>query len=176
MSKAILKTELQSLLVRNNLQQKELSINANISNSSLNGYVNQDHPVPINKAVDIAEANGDDLFVSQMSYKYLGFIKSMDGMLSEVCSVAELDILQVRESNERKEMKDYTMELTIQAKRRELTKDELAVIKRYSLELLDEIVVELAVVMSLLKITKTSIKKAIASRMPKWVADGYMKG
>lgn len=176
MNKAILNTELQGLLARNDLQQKELSINANISNSSLNGYVNQKHPVPINKAVDIAKANGDDIFISQLSYEYLGFIKSMDGVLSEVCSVAELDILQVRESNERKELKTYTLDLTIKAKRQELTKDELAIVKRYALELLDEIVVELSVVLTLLKLTKTTLRNAIASRMPEWISNGYMKG
>lgn len=174
--KAVLKTELQSLLFRNDLQQKELSVNAKIPNSSMNGYVNQDNPVPINKAMDIAEANGDDLFISQMSYKYLGFIKSMDGPLAEICTTAELDIFQKMESEERKERKNRAEVLIVQSKIRNLENFEYDELKQYALEFLDEIIVELAIVFSILKIIGMSIQEAIRIKMPEWIAKKYMKG
>lgn len=176
MSKAILNTELQSLLARKNLQQKELSIDAKISNSSMNGYVNQKHPVPVTKAVDIAKTNGDDLFVSQMSYKYLGFIKSMDGPLAEICTTAELEIFQKMESEERKERKNRAEVLIVQSKIRNLENFEYDELKQYALEFLDEIIVELAIVFSILKIIGMSIQEAIRIKMPEWIAKKYMKG
>ena len=47
---------------------------------------------------------------------------------------------------------------------------------QYVLEFLDEIIVELAIVFSILKIIGMSIQEAMSLKMPEWVAKKYMRG
>ena len=57
-----------------------------------------------------------------------------------------------------------------------LTDDEKREIRDYADEFLDEIIVEMAIVFSILKILNISIQTAIKERMPHWISKRYMKG
>lgn len=172
----VINVELASLLVRKNIQQKEVAVNTKTSVSALNGYVKQGHPVSISKAALIAEKNGDDVFRGQMSYEFFGFIKSMDGLVADNCSPTELDIYQKRESNERKACKEQAELLLVESKFRELDLSEKDQLKTYAFEFLDEIIVELSIVFSILKIIGVSVADLMKQRMLYWIERGYMKG
>ena len=57
-----------------------------------------------------------------------------------------------------------------------LTDDEKREIRDYADEFLDEIIVEMAIVFSILKILNISIQTAIKERMPHGISKRYMKG
>ncbi|MEG0285984.1 MAG: hypothetical protein RR494_07960 [Vagococcus sp.] len=171
----VINVELGSLLVRKDIQQKEIAVNTKTSVSTLNGYVKQEHPVPISKAALIAEKNGDDIFKGQMSYEFFGFIKSMDGLVADNCSPTELDVYQKKESNERKACKDTIEILLVESKSRDLESSEKDLLKTYVIEFMDEIIVELTIVFSILKIIGVSITQIMNERMSYWISKRYMR-
>ena len=174
MIKTLLKNELQSLSIRRNLLQKEIGGDSNIANATLNGYFTGSKAVPIEKAVKIAQTSGDNLFTSQLAYKFLGFIQAMDGSLSSV-SEAELDIFQKIESDERKSYKSLAQKLIVESKVRNLDREELRTIQTYGLEMLDEIVLELTIAYKAFEVVGLDIQDAIEQKMPEWQAKNYMR-
>lgn len=176
MKKTDLSKELKALGLRKDLLQKEIAGNANIPLTTANGYFTGQTEVPIVKAIDIAESSGDDLFVGQLAHEYLGYIKTMDGALSELCSIAELNIYQRKESDERKANAQYVNELIVESKVRTLDNDETAMIKHYGFDYLDEIILEVAIVAAVFEIAGTTMLEAIRSRMPEWKRKNYMRG
>lgn len=181
-AKANISTVLKRSLNKSVFNQKSLSGETKIPGASVSDHFNGS-PVRFERAVKYVEAfeevgersTVNDL-TSNMSYEYLGFIKAMDGPLAEICTTAELDIFQKMESEERKERKNRAEVLIVQSKIRNLENFEYDELKQYALEFLDEIIVELAIVFSILKIIGMSIQEAIQIKMPEWVAKKYMKG
>lgn len=171
-----LKSELDALLLRRNLSQKEVAKESNIPFSTLNGYTKGTQEVPINKAADINDAVGDDLFASQSANKYFSTIKAMDGKVAEILTPTELDYLEDVETREREERREQTKKLLIKSKLEPLNKEDRQDLENYVMEFLDEIVVELSIVFSILCILKMPIAEAFKKRMPHWVTKKYMKG
>lgn len=171
-----LANELIDLMKREDLKQNEISNNTNIPETTLSGYIKKGYPISTEKALKILKENGDSIFAGQLSYKFLGFLKSMDGKLAEVCTTAELDIFQKMESNERKERKQRAELLIVQNKVRRLDEQEHQELEQYAMEFLDEIVVELAIVFSILDIVNLDIREAVEAKMPEWISKSYMKG
>lgn len=169
-----LATELNGLTSRKHLQQKGIAVDTSIPKTTLNGYF-RNEPVPVEKAINILESVSDSTFTSQVAYKYLGFIKSLDGALSNV-SEAELDIFQQVESDERKECKKRAERLIVESKVRSLDLEELEAVENYGLEYLDEIIVELAYVFKIFEIVGIDISEAMKIKMPQWISKKYMKG
>ena len=126
--------------------------------------------------VQVNRTAGDDLFASQMANKYFGTIKALDGRVSEVLTPTELDFLQVQETEEREERRRQAKKLIIKSKLEPLTKEDREDLEDYVMQFLDEIVVELSIVFSILQILKTSITEAFNRRMPHWIKKKYMKG
>ncbi|WP_061840122.1 hypothetical protein [Tetragenococcus halophilus] len=174
MIKVPLENELEDLSLRQDLLQKEIAGDSNIANATMNGYFTGQQEVPIEKAVKIANSSGDNLFTSQLAYKFLGFIKSMDGKLANT-TAAELDIFQKIESDERKEHKKRAERLIVENKVRELDLEELNEIEQYGLEFLDEIIVELAIVYKIFGAVNLDIREAVETKMPEWISKNYMK-
>lgn len=175
MIKVPLENELEDLSLRQDLLQKEIAGSSNIANATMNGYFTGQQEVPIEKAIKIANSSGDNLFTSQLAYKFLGFIKSMDGKLSNT-TAAELDIFQKMESDERKEHKKQAERLMVERKIRELDAVELEAIEAYGMEYLDEIVIELAYVFKVFDAVSLDVREAIKEKMPEWISKNYMKG
>lgn len=150
--------------------------------ATVNGHFN-DSDVSFDKAMDYLEGfereneiNAVNTLTNDYSHSFLGFIKSMDGELAEVCTTAELDIFQQMESEERKERKKRAELLIVQSKVKRLDQQEVSELRDYALEFLDEIVVELAIVFSILKIIGMTIREAVKIKMPEWIAKKYMRG
>jgi hypothetical protein len=57
-----------------------------------------------------------------------------------------------------------------------LTDVERTELRNYTDEFLDEIIVEMAIVFSILKILNVTIQEAIKDRMPHWIKKRYMRG
>lgn len=176
MMRVNLKSELDSLMVRKNLSQKEAAGGSGIPFSTFNGYTKGSQEVPINKAAAINEAVGDDLFASQTGSKYLGTIKALDGKVSEILTPTELDFLQDQETEQREERRQQAKSLLIKSKLEPLNSEDKDDLEKYVMEFLDEIVVELSIVFSILKILGMTVSTAFKKRMPHWVAKKYMKG
>lgn len=174
MEKAVLSSELESLLVRNDMQQQDIVNKTQMGKSTISEYIKQGKNVPIQKAAKLADSVADNLFTSQLAYKFFGFIKSMDGKLSNT-TAAELDIFQKIESDERKEHKQRAERLIVENKVRELDEEELNEIEQYGLEFLDEIIVELAIVYKIFDTVNLDIKEAVEEKMPEWISKSYMK-
>lgn len=176
MKSAVINYELKGLLHRNDTLQKEVAVNAKIGKSTLNEYVAGSRPVPIEKAATINQVAGDDLFASQMSNKYFGAIQSMDGKVAEILTPTELDFLQDQETIQREERREHAKVLLIKSKLEPLTRKDREDLERYVMEFLDEIVVELSIVFSILRILGMTITEAFNKRMPHWIKKKYMKG
>ena len=171
-----LKSELDALLIRRNLSQKEVASLSKIPFSTFNGYTKGTQEVPVNKAVDINNAVGDDVFASSIGNKYLGTLKALDGKVSEVLTPTELDYLEDVETREREERRDQTKKLLIKSKLEPLNEEDRQDLEKYVMEFLDEIIVELSIVFSILKILGMTVNEAFKKRMPHWIAKKYMKG
>ena len=176
MIRANLKTELDGLMIRKDLSQKELSASSGLPFSTFNGYSKGSQDVPVNKAADINNAVGDDLFSSQMGNKYFGTLKALDGKVSEMLTPTELDFLQDEETKQREERRQQAKSLLIKSKLEPLNQEDKEDLEKYVMEFLDEIVVELSIVFSILKILGMTISEAFKKRMPHWIKKKYMKG
>lgn len=176
MTKELIKTELDDLLVRKNLTQREIAYESGIPFSTFNGYTKGAQAVTVQKATQIAENAGDDLFCSQMANVYFGTIKALDGKVTEVLTPTELDFLQDLETQEREERRNQAKSLIIKAKLEPLSLEDRKDLQEYVMQFLDEIVVELSIVFSILSILNMSVKQAFAERLPHWIAKKYMRG
>lgn len=180
--KARINLTLNKVLKNSEMNQKGLAIVSKTPAATLSDHISG-REVTFDKAVSYAiafEKEGEIEAVNELtsaySYNYLGFLKSMDGELAEVCTTAELEIFQKMESSERKERKHRAEMIIVQSKIRHLDQQEFNELQDYALEFLDEIIVELAIVFSILKIINLSIQEAIGIKMPEWIRKKYMKG
>ena len=171
---------LKKSLLRTNLLQKGVAAATKTASATFSDHV-QGAPVKYEKAIDYHKFFQNERFVdvanqmlSEYSYLFLGFLKSMDGRLSEV-SEAELDIYQMIESDERKSYKPLAQRLIVESKVRKLDREELQIVRTYGLEMLDEIVVELTIAFKAFEVTDMDIQDAIKQKMPEWQAKNYMR-
>lgn len=165
-----------------NLNQKGLACISKTPTATVSDHL-KGREVTFDKAMDYLEAleierevEAVNQLTSSYSNKYLGFLQSMNGELAEVCTTTELDIFQKMESSERKERKQRAELLLVQSKVKRLDQQEISELRDYALEFLDEIVVELAIVFSILKIVKMTIREAVQIKMPEWIKKKYMRG
>ena len=176
MSKSNLSIELQALSLRRGLMQKEVAVDARIPATTASGYFTGTSDVPIAKAAEISETSGDDLFASQLAYNYFGFLKSLDGPIAEICSIAELGIFQQKESAERKQNEPYVSQLLAESKVRKLDGDESQMVQQYGMEYLDEIIVDVAIAIEVFEVAGITLRDAIRMKMPEWKSKKYMRG
>jgi hypothetical protein len=85
-----------------------------------------------------------------------------------------LDILQQKESNERKAKKDRALEV-LTLNDGTLSREDKDIILDYSMEFLDEIMVETTMLVSLLELCDVTVNRAVEKRMPYWQQRGYMR-
>lgn len=167
--------ELETSLQRNGMKQKELASLTKTPNATVSDHV-QGGGVRIEKAADYSDALNDDIVKGQFSYKTYGFLKSMDGLVAEVLTPTELDFLQDQETEEREERRRQAKKLIIKSKLEPLTVEDREDLEDYVMQFLDEIVVELSIVFSILKILGMTITEAFNKRMTHWIKKKYMKG
>lgn len=172
---ANLNYELETALKENEIQQKWLALETKTPKGTVHGHVSGGN-IRAEKAIEYSDVLESDLLKSQLSYKYIGFIKSMDGQVAEILTPTELDFLQNAETKEREERRAQAINLLIKSRLEPLEQQDHQNLENYVLEFLDEIVVELTIVFSILKILRLSITEAFKRRMPYWIKKKYMKG
>jgi len=174
MKNALLGKPLMKSLERRELSKKYLAFDSGTPQSTVSDHTKGKQPVDVNKAIDYAMSLQDSAFNLEVAYIFFGTISSMTGDKYQNNPLA-LDILQLKESNERKAKKDKTFEiLTLNPK--EISQKDKNTIFDYACEYLDEIMLEISLLVSLLDICEITITEAVNHRMEYWKEKGYMRG
>lgn len=164
---------LSEVLKREVVSQKYLAYDSNTPQSTLSDHVKGKQPVDITKAADYAESLNDSKFSLEVAYLFFGTISAMTGDKYQSNPLA-LDILQQKESNERKAKKDLALEI-LTLKNGKFDQSDKDTLFDYASEYLDEIMVETTMLVSLLDICDKTLMEAVNARMPYWQEKGYMR-
>lgn len=173
MKKVILEKPLMESLERQDLSKKFLAFDSGTPQSTVSDHTKGKQPVDIGKAIDYAESLQDSRFNLEVAYIFFGTISAMTGDKYQSNPLA-LDILQQKESNERKAKKDKALEI-LTLRNGEFDIEDKDILFDYASEYLDEIMVETTMLVSLLEICEKSIMEAVESRMGYWQEKGYMR-
>lgn len=167
--------ELEVALKRSDIRKNELGYMTNTPQTTISTYIGGGN-LKADKAAEFVEAIPDNQLKADFSWKYGGFIKAMDGTLNDVMTPFELNYFEDEETNEREERRDKAKALLLKAKMETLGEADKEDLEDYVMHFLDEIVVELTIVFSILKILGMTITEAFNKRMPHWIKKKYMKG
>lgn len=167
--------ELEVSLERTDIRKNELADQANMPKTTLSTYIGGGN-LRADKAVELVDLIPDNQLKADFSWKYGGFIKAMDGSLNDVMTPFELNYFEDKETKEREERREKTKEILLKAKMDTLDEADKEDLEDYAMQFLDEIVVELSIVFSILKILGMTITEAFNKRMPHWIKKKYMKG
>jgi len=173
MKNAVLEKPLMDSLERNDFSKKYLAYDSGTPQSTVSDHTKGKQPVDIVKAIDYSESLQDSRFNLEVAYMFFGTISAMTGDKYQSNPLA-LDILQQKESNERKAKKDKALE-TLTLKSGEFNQDDKDILFDYASEYLDEIMVETTMLVSLLDICGKNLMEAVQSRMGYWTEKGYMR-
>lgn len=173
MKNAILKSPLMESLERQDLNKKYLAYDSGTPQSTVSDHTKGKQPVDVTKAIEYAGTLKDSRFNLEVAYIFFGTISAMTGDKYQSNPLA-LDILQQKESNERKAKKDKALE-TLTLKSGGFNQADKDILFDYASEYLDEIMVETTMLVSLLDICETSLTEAVNSRMSYWQEKGYMR-
>lgn len=173
MASHVLASPLMDALVRNDYQQKFIAGESKTPQATFSDHVTGKKAVTIQKAEQYAESINDSKFSLEMAYIFFGAVSAMTGDKYQNNPLA-LDILQQKESNERKAKKDRALEI-LTLNNGTLDRDDKDTIFDYTLELLDEVMVETTLMVSLFNLCDMTVSDAIDRRMPYWEERGYMR-
>lgn len=173
-SSTILEKPLMESLNRQDLSKKYLAYDSDTPQSTVSDHTKGKQPVNVSKAIDYSESLNDSRFNLEVAYIFFGTISAMTGDKYQNNPLA-LDILQQKESNERKSKKDRALE-TLTLKSEEFNQEDKNILFDYASEYLDEIMIETTMLVSLLDICEISIMEAVEQRMSYWQEKGYMRG
>lgn len=167
--------ELEVSLERTDIRKNELADKAKMPKTTLSTYIGGGN-LRVDKAVELVDLIPDNQLKADFSWKYGGFIKAMDGTLNDVMTPFELNYFEDKETKEREERRDRMKDILLKAKMDTLDEADKKDLEDYVMQFLDEIIVELTIVFSILKILGMTITEAFNKRMPRWIKKKYMKG
>lgn len=168
----IISTQLRQAMKRKGISQVQLSVRINRSTSTVNAYL-QNQPTPIEAIQDIAKILNDSMLNQQLSNEFFGTLPTMESITYQD-SPHVLEFLQQQEAEERKAMKQRAL-MSLSKNDHCLLTEDLDNIKNYANEYLDEMLIEMRLVMSLLAKCDVSIMQAIHNRKPYWATQGYVR-
>lgn len=166
-------SQLKQAIKRRGMSQVQLSVRINRSPSTVNAYL-QNQPTPIEAIQDIAEVLNDSTLNQNLSNEFFGTLPAMDSIVFQD-NPHVLEFLQQQEANERKAKKEVALK-SLSKNDHCLTREDLDNIKSYANEYLDEMLIEMRLVMSILAKTDLSIMQAISNRTSYWKVQGYVRG
>lgn len=173
MKNVVLNGPLIEALDRQDLSNKYLALDSGTPQSTVSDHTKGKQPVNIAKAVDYAESLQDSRFNLEIAYIFFGTISAMTGDKYQSNPLA-LDILQQKESNERKAKKDKALEI-LTLKDGQFDQEDKDILFDYAAEYLDEILVETTMLVSLLDLCEKTLVQAVDGRMTYWQEKGYMR-
>ena len=164
--------ELKQAATRQNVTQLTLSRKTYKAHTTVSGYFNKEE-TPLDAIQDLSNVLQDSTFTHQMANKTYGTLPVMESETYHETPHA-LDVLSENEANERKaRKKDALMILCKQD--RYLTEQDKAELRAYVNEFLDEMLIEMKLVLSILEKTEVSFMRAVRDRTPYWIVQNYLR-
>ena len=157
---------------RQNIQQNFIARETHRAKSTINGYFN-DVPTPVDAMVDIAKILNDSELSHELAHETFGTIPMMQSCFYQE-NTFSLDILQKKESDERKFLKNE-VELILAKQDNWLTDTDKLFLEKYVNEFLDEILIEIKLISSIAERTDKSLMELIAKRKAYWKQIGYLE-
>ncbi len=173
MTSYVLASPLVEAMTRQNMQQKYVSVDSKTPQATLSDHMHGKKGVSIQKAEQYANSIKDSRLNLEMAQIFFGSIPVMTGTKHQQTPLA-LDVLQEKESSERKELKQHVREI-LTLSEGELNSEERNVITNYTLEFIDEIVVEVTLLASLADLLGTTVEQLVAGRLPYLTNIGFMR-
>lgn len=172
MKSYVVNNELRESVKRKEMTQTELSNRVFRAKTTVNGYFRGD-PAPLEALEEMAHTIDDSLLSQNFSHRVFDMLPPMESDTYQTNPMS-LDIIQMMESNERKEHKDRAMyALTKQKSAR--TQEDIEAIREYAFNFLDEVLIEMRYIVSILEKVDMSLMSAIKERMPDWKAKNYVR-
>lgn len=173
MTSHVLASPLMDALVRNDYQQKFIAGESKTPQATFSDHVTGKKAVTIQKAKEYVDAIKDSRLNYEAASLFFGTVPVMTGNKYQQTPLA-LEILQERESRERKELKELVREiLTINDS--DLSNAEKSIVMTYTLEYIDEVVVEVTLLATLAELLGTTIEELVATRMSYLQTLGFMR-
>lgn len=157
---------------RKHIQQTHLAKETHRAKSTVNGYF-KGIPTPVEAMVELSKVINDSELSQQLAHVNFGTLPNFSTAMYEE-SPLTMDILQRKESNERKAMKDQA-ELALTKLNHKLTETDKSVLVAYVNEFLDEILIELKIVSLISRKIDISTSQLINKRVPYWINEDYLK-
>lgn len=171
MKSMVINTQIKSAIQRKGIKQSQLAKETNRANSTINGYANTE-PAPIEAMADIAEAMNDSLLSQDFSYMMFNQFPAMNSEVFQE-NVHTYSIIQDFEESER-EKYESAARMALAKRKEHLDKTDKDALWNYAMNYLDEILVEMRLVISILSLLDISLMDAIKQRRPYWVSRRYI--
>ena len=173
MTSHVLASPLMDALVRNDYQQKFIAGESKTPRATFSDHVTGKKAVTIQKAKEYVDAIKDSRLNYEAASLFFGTVPVMTGDKYQQNPLA-LEILQERESRERKELKTSVREaLTLSDGN--LYLEDRNIIMNYTLEYIDEIVVEVTLLASFAELLGVTVEELIQNRMTYLQTLGFMR-
>lgn len=173
---AVIRESLIKVINKSGKTKKEIAKQVNVSQQSLSDWTTPHNtkPVTLENAQVLTDHFRDSNFTMQVIHEFFGLFKSIDSDVYRR-DPSSLDKLQIIESDERKQKKQYVEKILLKNVEY-LTVDDRQQIISYAYEYLDEIMVEVTLISTLCEILGIDIRKLSEERLSYWINQGYMKG
>ena len=173
---AVIRESLIKVINKSGKTKKEIAKQVNVSQQSLSDWTtpHKTKPVTLENALVLTDHFRDSNFTMQVIHEFFGLFKSIDSDVYRR-DPSSLDKLQIIESDERKQKKQYVEKILLKNVEY-LTVDDRQQIISYAYEYLDEIMVEVTLISTLCEILGIDIRKLSEERLSYWINQGYMKG
>ncbi|MDK4359256.1 hypothetical protein ACK4DU_12590 [Enterococcus faecium] len=173
---AVIRESLIKVINKSGKTKKEIAKQVNVSQQSLSDWTtsHKTKPVTLENAQVLTDHFRDSNFTMQVIHEFFGLFKSIDSDVYRR-DPSSLDKLQIIESDERKQKKQYVEKILLKNVEY-LTVDDRQQIISYAYEYLDEIMVEVTLISTLCEILGIDIRKLSEERLSYWINQGYMKG
>lgn len=173
---AVIRESLIKVINKSGKTKKEIAKQVNVSQQSLSDWTtpHKTKLVTLENAQVLTDHFRDSNFTMQVIHEFFGLFKSIDSDVYRR-DPSSLDKLQIIESDERKQKKQYVEKILLKNVEY-LTVDDRQQIISYAYEYLDEIMVEVTLISTLCEILGIDIRKLSEERLSYWINQGYMKG
>lgn len=165
-------TELKQAAERKNVTQLSLARKTFKAHTTVSGYFNKEE-TPLDAIQDLSSVLQDSTFAQQMAHKTYGTLPVMESETYHETPHA-LELLQEKEANERKARKNDAL-MILCKQDRYLTEQDKAELRAYVNEFLDEMLIEMKLVLSILDKVGVSFMQAVKDRTPYWIVQNYLR-
>lgn len=173
MKSHVVSTQLKQSIERKRLSQTQLAQETHRAKTTVNGYFNGER-TPADAMIEIAGVMDDSILSQNFSHVVFESIPAMETDVF-IQSPHTLDVIQLIESEERKQYKAQAM-FALTKHKETYTSEDKEVIAEYAMNFLDEVFVEIRYIISLLDKIDMSLMTAVKKRIPYWKRKNYLRG